>query len=244
MPNDAAGTGISTGWADRAATLYDDGYARRYRHRDDELEQLPSHRELLSWLGGVCERFDRPIAVLDLGCGTGRYFWGLRRVVSLVGLDASAAMLDQARQPIHGDQLQAVAITLVKGDLMTHIFPPASFDLVYSIGVLAEHVPLDRTLVRRVAAWLKPGGRFAFTTVHPASPSVPRTLQRRAAGAALARLPASVTSALHRRFVIGGLYADERWVDYVLAPSFAIESLDRFQSDVHLHTRCVARKPA
>jgi hypothetical protein len=70
---------------------------------------------------------------------------------------------------------------------------------------------------------------------------VPRTPQRRAAAAALALLPASVTAALHRRFVIGGLYADERWVEHVLAPSFAIESLDRFQSDVHLHTRCVAR---
>ena len=26
---------------------------------------------------------------------------------------------------------------------MTHAFPAGSFDLVYSIGVLAEHVPLD-----------------------------------------------------------------------------------------------------
>ena len=244
MSNDTAGAGPSNTWADRAATLYDDGYARRYRHRDGELEHVPSHQELLSWLGGVCDRFERPITVLDLGCGTGRYFWGLRRVVSLVGLDASAAMLDQARQPVHGDRLKGVAITLVKGDLMTHVFPPASFDLVYSIGVLAEHVPLDRTLVSRVAAWLKPGGRFAFTTVHPASSSVPRTPQRRAAAAALALLPAPLTSALHRRFVSGGLYADERWVAHVLAPSFAIESLDRFQSDVHLHARCVARKPA
>lgn len=244
MPNDTAGAGPSSTWADRAATLYDDGYAQRYRHRDGELEHVPSHQELLSWLGGVCDRFERPIAVLDLGCGTGRYFWGLRRVASLVGLDASAAMLDQARQPIHGDRLKGVAITLVKGDLMTHVFPPASFDLVYSIGVLAEHVPLDRTLVSRVAAWLKPGGRFAFTTVHPASSSVPRTPQRRAAAAALALLPAPLTSALHRRFVSDGLYADERWVAHVLAPSFAIESLDRFQSDVHLHARCVARKPA
>jgi SAM-dependent methyltransferase len=244
MPNDMTGTGTSSRWADRAATLYDDGYAKRYRHRDGELEDLPSHRELLSWLGDVCDRFERPIDVLDLGCGTGRYFWGLRRVVSLVGLDASTAMLDEARHPVHGDRLKDVAITLVKGDLMTHVFPPAGFDLVYSIGVVAEHVPLDRTLVRRVAAWLKPGGRFAFTTVHPASPSVPRTPQRRAAAAALAVLPAPMTSALHRRFVNGGLYADERWVAHVLAPTLAIESLDRFQSDVHLHTRCVARKPA
>src|SRR5918993_1430371 len=178
MPNDTTGAGTSSTWADRAAALYDDGYAKRYRHRDGELEHLPSHQQLLSWLGDVCDRFERPIDVLDLGCGTGRYFWGLRHVVSLVGLDASTAMLDEARHPVHG-----------------------------------------------------------------ASPSVPRTPQRRAAAVALAALPAPMTSALHRRFVNGGLYADERWVAYVLAPTLAIESLDRFQSDVHLHTRCVARKP-
>ena len=83
--------------------------------------------------------------MLDLGCGTGRYFWGLRQVKTLTGLDASAAMLDEARHPIHADRVAAgSAITLVEGDVMTHEFAPASFDLVYSIGVLAEHVPLDR----------------------------------------------------------------------------------------------------
>ena len=228
-------------WEARAASLYDDQYARRYRRRDDELEHVASNQALLAWLGGVCDLFDRPISVLDLGCGTGRYFWGLRGVNALVGLDASAAMLDEARRPIHGERLKDVPVTLIQGDVMTHAFPPASFDLVYSIGVLAEHVPLDRGLVARVHEWLRPGGRFAFTTVHPDSPSVPRTVPRRLAAALLHRLPAALTGLLHTRFVAGGLYGDERWITRVLAP-FRIESLDRFQSDVHLHTRCVARK--
>ena len=242
MPNDALPRASSTSWADRAAALYDDQYAKRYRRRDDELEALSSNRDLLSWLGGICDRFPGPIDVLDLGCGTGRYFWGLRRVASIVGLDASAAMLDEARQPIHGDRLTAVPVILVKGDLVTHPFPPASFDLVYSIGVLAEHVPLDRVLVDRVRGWLRPGGRFAFTTVHPDSPSVPRTWPRRLAATALTALPPVLTTALHRRFVAGGLYGDERWIAAILDAGFTIESLERFQSDVHLHARCVARK--
>ena len=50
------------------------------------------------------------------------------------------------------------------------------FDLVYSIGVLAEHVPLDAAIVERVWRWLKPDGRFAFTTVDPESPDVPQHL--------------------------------------------------------------------
>ncbi|HJU44845.1 MAG TPA: class I SAM-dependent methyltransferase [Vicinamibacterales bacterium] len=240
MPTDV-NSGESA-WAERAAARYDDEYARRYRRRDDELEQLQSNRDLVSWLGAVCDRFSHPIDVLDLGCGTGRYFWGLRHVSSLVGLDASAAMLDQARHPLHSERLQGVTVTLVRGDLLTHSFPAASFDLVYSIGVLAEHVPLDRALVNRVHSWLRPGGRFAFTTVHPQSASVPRTPPRVLAGAALGVLPRMLTRALHRRFVAGGLYGDERWIAATLEPRFEIESLERFQSDVHLHARCLARK--
>ncbi len=159
-------------WAERAASLYDESYARRYRDRDDQLEAVSSNQALIEWLGGICDRFERSIDVLDLGCGTGRYFWGLRRVATLTGLDASAAMLDEARHPLHAERLAGVPITLVKGDVMAHEFAAASFDLVYSVGVLAEHVPLDRGVIDRVHRWLKPGGRFAFTTVHPASPSV------------------------------------------------------------------------
>ena len=40
----------------------------------------------------------------------------------------------------------------------------------------------------------------------------------------------------------GGMYGDERWIRQQLRDLFAIETIDRFQSDVHLHGRCVARK--
>jgi SAM-dependent methyltransferase len=229
-------------WAERAASLYDEGYARRYRDRDNELQAVQSNQELIAWLGGVCDRFEQPIAVLDLGCGTGRYFWGLRQVATLTGLDASAAMLEEARHPLHAERLAGIPMTLVEGDLMRHTFAAGSFDLVYSIGVLAEHVPLDRALVERVHDWLRPGGRFAFTTVHPSSPSVPATFLRRIATAAVNRTPSVLTGALHQRLVGGGMYGDERWIAHVLADRFQIETLERFRSDVHLHGRCVARR--
>ena len=57
------------------------------------------------------------LRVADLGCGTGRYFWGLRNVRTLVGLDASEAMLTEARRPLREDRVNAATLTLVRGDL-------------------------------------------------------------------------------------------------------------------------------
>jgi len=40
----------------------------------------------------------------------------------------------------------------------------------------------------------------------------------------------------------GGLYADEARVRELLAEGFAIESLERVESEAHLHCLCVARR--
>ncbi len=242
MSTEVAADRSNQQWADRAASLYDRAYARRYRDRDNELEGAGTNQALIDWLGSVCDRFADPIDVLDLGCGTGRYFWGLRHVKTLTGLDASAPMLEEARRPIHGERLSALPVSLIQGDVMTHAFPAGSFDLVYSIGVLAEHVPFTSEIVDRVHSWLRPSGRFAFTTVHPRSPSVPLTLPRRIASAAVEVLPETVTAALHHRLMGGGMYADERWIERRLAGRFVIETIERFSTDVHLHGRVVARK--
>ena len=181
---------------------------------------------------------------LDLGCGTGRYFWAPGGVRELTGLDESAPMLEQAAHPVHADRITAERVALIHGDLAQHEFPAGSFDLVYSIGVLAEHVPLDAAIVNRVARWLRPGGRFAFTTVHPESPSVPQTPLRRVARGVAQLMPPSLDAPLRDRLLARGLYADERRVRELLAPAFEVETLERFESEAHLHCRCVARKPA
>lgn len=222
--------------------IYDQPYAKKYRDRDEQLLQVASYQDFIAWLQEISNRFQHPIDVLDLGCGTGRYFWGVLNARSLTGFDASAAMLEEARHPIRADQITVTSINLVQGDLATHSFPDQSFDLVYSIGVLAEHVPLDRALVNRVSRWLKPGGRFAFTTVDPTSPDVPQTMSRRMATLALPLAPGPLGRALHRRLMSRGMYGDERWIRDVLAGSFVIETIEQFRSDVHLHGRCVARK--
>jgi SAM-dependent methyltransferase len=232
----------SSQWGVKAADLYRDEYARKYREHDDELDHVEAYRAFCAWLRQICERFDRPIDVLDLGCGTGRYFRALSGVRSLVGIDASVAMLVEARHPVGADAITAASIELIHGDIVTQLFERGRFDLVYSIGVLAEHMPLDHALVDKVHDWLAPGGQFAFTTVHPASPSVRLTM-----GRALGRLMLPVASGalrqrLHERLTAGGLYADEALVRSQLEPRFVIESLTRLESEAHLHCLCVARK--
>ena len=229
--------------ARRAATLYDRSYAERYRAHDDTLTGSAPYQGFVSWLQRTCARFEQPIDVLELGCGTGRYFSALTNARTITGIDASADMLAHARSPFRQDRISA-PVTLVHGDLFTHPFAAGRFDLVYAIGVLAEHAPLNTAVVERVHGLLRPGGRFALSTVHPDSPSVGVTLGR-AIGRAIQPLTfGAARRRLRGRLLAGGLYADEAWIADVLRPWFAIESLERFVSEAHLHCLCVARRAA
>jgi len=235
-----------TRWGTRAVELYTEPYAERYRAHDESLRPGRTITRLSEWLHGVCDRFTGPIDALDLGCGTGRYFHALSGVRRLVGIDVSRPMLDRARHPAGNVAAAPGWLTLVEGDFLHHEFRAGEFDLVYSIGVLAEHSPFDETVATRVKRWLKPGGRFAFTTVHPLSFSVSRTPGRRA-GEWLLRVapaaPVALRRALRARLMRDGLYADEERVRRVLAAvDLAVESIEPFESDVHLHVLAVAHK--
>ena len=227
-------------WGARAATVYTQDYAQRYRASD---ETAVVHAGLGGWLRGVCGRFDGPIDALDLGCGTGRYFRALAGVRRLVGIDVSQPMLEHARRPAGGLVMPPGWLTLVEGDFLQHEFRAAEFDLVYSIGVLAEHSPFDEAVAARVKRWLRPGGRFAFTTVHPSSFSVPRTVKRQLGEWLLPVAPTWMRRALRVRLMSDGIYADEERLREVLAAvGLGVESIERFASDVHLHLLAVARR--
>ena len=79
----------------KIAADYDRG-APQYRH-DDEIEaRSENHQRLGGNLRRICRSFSHPIRVLELGCGTGRYFHWLENTDLLVGTDISAEMLKQA----------------------------------------------------------------------------------------------------------------------------------------------------
>ncbi len=225
----------------RAARLYSEDYADRYSQVDRVASADAAFVRLSSWLGPLCAGFGRPIAVLDLGCGTGRYFQSLTNVRELVGVDASESMLERARLAAPAS---IPSLTLIRGDVETCALEPGRFDLVYSIGVLAEHAPLTAALAARVFTWLAPGGAFAFTAVHPESFSVTQSWKRRVGRRAMALSAGSVRERLRSRWLAGGLYGDEASItDLLRDAGFAIESLDRL-ADVHLHCLAVGRKPA
>ena len=233
-----------TEWGRKAADLYAPDYARKYRQHDEELGHVEAYHAFCNWLREICGRFSTPIDALDLGCGTGRYFAALSNINRLVGLDASGPMLAEAAHPVDADHVTAKSIELVEGDVLTQSFPPASFDLVYSIGVLAEHTPFDARIVENVATWLRPRGRFAFTTVHPQSASIPKTPGRTFGAAVLPLSPPPLRQWLREKLTAGGQYADEALIAERLGDRFRIESLTRLESEAHLHCLCVAVKAA
>ena len=228
--------------AEKAAALYDRGYAEKYRAHDDTLADSGPYLGFVAWLQRICDQFTTPIDALELGCGTGRYFSALKGARSIVGIDASADMLALAKTPYRAESITAERITLIQGDIFTYPLDEASFDLAYSIGVLAEHAPLNNEIAVRVHKALKPEGRFAFSTVHPDSPSIAASFGRAIARALVPFLPGTLGRPLRERLMSNGMYADETRIQEVLSPLFAIESLERFVSEAHLHCLCVARK--
>lgn len=153
----------------KALTQYDAGYARTYRDRDDVGRDEPSHRDLGEFVDELTSTLPHNARVLDLGCGTGRYFHCIRQPVHLVGLDLSPAMLAEAQHPTDAARLVS-SVHLVCGSLFAAPFKRQCFDLVYCLGLLGHHIPLEERILRQVHGWLKPGGLFGFTADDADSP--------------------------------------------------------------------------
>jgi SAM-dependent methyltransferase len=94
--------------------------------------------------------------VLDAGCGMGRYLRiaALAPARLIVGVDLSKAVV-AARDLTAG----LPQVSLVQADLLKLPFEAASFDLIYSLGVL-DHTPDPRAAFLALAGLLKPGGRI------------------------------------------------------------------------------------
>ena len=175
------------GLSARAKAQYNSEYAAGYRISDDEGLGGPTHTDQGDLLTEVSASFGRPIDVLDLGCGTGRYWHHLRNLRSLTGVDVSPDMLRQAQHPVRESAI-TIPVKLLCGNLTEISFPDGSFDLVYAIGVLGRFMPLDEYIVSKVWCMLKPGGTFVVSTMDRQSPRS-SSLKRCAAETLLPFLP-------------------------------------------------------
>ncbi|HHB89991.1 MAG TPA: class I SAM-dependent methyltransferase [Anaerolineae bacterium] len=113
--------------------------------------------------------FPRRCAVLDLGCGNGRFALFLDRhleQVRYVGLEGSETLLRIAREQTAG--LQHVQATLIPTDLTTSDWAVGfhEFDVVVALAVV-HHIPgfAARAAFVRQAAWcMKPEGVLILST--------------------------------------------------------------------------------
>ena len=124
-------------------------------------------------------------AALDVGSGDGLLSFELAaRGLDVTGIDPDAACIERAR----ADRACSDRTTFVHGDVFTHPFEPASFDLVAASAML-HHVDA-RDGLRRMAELVRPGGSVAIVGFANPSSLADRALV--AAGFALTRTRAFV----------------------------------------------------
>ena len=133
----------------------------RYAEIYDRSGQMAFSLRMIPYVSQVLEqRAFVPESVLDLACGTGTLALAFaQRGWRVYGVDASAAMLEQARRK--ADQL-GLTVLFSQQDMRSFVLPER-VDLVTclfdSLNYLLTVEDLERAF-RRVAAHLKPGGLF------------------------------------------------------------------------------------
>jgi len=132
---------------DDFAGWYENERGRGYHQMLDDLEL-----ELV-------ERYGRGKRVLEAGCGTGLLLDRVREFGYAAGVDLSAGMLGKAL---------ARGLDVVQGSVTDLPFPDASFDVVYSVKVLA-HIEDIQTALSEMARVTVPGGVVLAEFYNPRS---------------------------------------------------------------------------
>src|SRR5215470_15284920 len=133
---------------DRFSTTYEAERHHGYHRLIDELEL------------DLVRRYGAGKDVFEAGCGTGLLLREAAEVArSALGLDLSRGMLAPAR---------ARGLTVVQGSLTDVPLPSESFDLVYSMKVLAHVPPIERAIAE-LSRLVRPGGHLLLEFYNPMS---------------------------------------------------------------------------
>ncbi len=203
----AGGFTYGFAWQDRidfqqAEQSLQDAYRGVYvqYRKDDELEvATPHHRRLAIILEQISSSFDRPISVLDVGCGTGRYFHCLKNVKRLIGADLSPEMLQAARSPVRQEEVSAEKIELLRANAHFLSFPARRFEFIYSLGMFGHGCPITLELCDKFYEWLPEDGVLFFSTLALSTLPLTARMRKRLRLGAEALLPESWREKIQRR---------------------------------------------
>jgi SAM-dependent methyltransferase len=171
--------------------------------------------------------------VLDVACGTGRLGTVLGSSHALVGVDASEAMLEQARAGGRYEQL-------VVGDAFALPFADDSFDAAVALRLLF-HFPEPISILRELSRVTRPGGVVVVETAGW-SPRAGTAWDSARWGP---RVFVHKADMIHNRLTASGLHLTQS-VDaflfspylYRRLPPFGVFLLERLESSLPTSLRC------
>jgi SAM-dependent methyltransferase len=225
--------------------VHDQSSSAKYRESDELEIAGESHKRICNILAAISRSFGYRISVLDLGCGTGRYFHCLQHVDRLIGIDIALNMLKYAHNPVRSDKVSINHIDLICADIFDIPVKCDLFDFIYSVGVLGEISPFDLYICNKLFSLLKPGGKFFFTVVDVYSKLERMSLKRRIAERVCPLLPSMWKGKLRER--LKTFYMTDRELRGILEKSmFTQYEVLRHVSTSPLwigaHYECIATK--
>lgn len=222
--------------------VYDVGMSTNYRKYDEAFVHTKAYTHIAGKISRLSGSFKRPISVLDVGCGTGRYFHTLNNLNELVGIDVSANMLREARNPYRKADVANASIELIQGNFYNYNFGDRKFDFIYSIGVLGEHTVFDQHVCHKLYSLLADNGVLLFSVVD----IEPRkNFKRRMAEALYPFLPIRLQKVLDNRWATCYMTYEEL-DDIMKGENFTSHEIERYVSEDPLwegvHLECIAYK--
>jgi len=228
---------------DKVENQYNQSKSDGYRESDNLSILNETHKKKCKKLKAICNSYGHKIKVLDLGCGTGRFFYCLENTKFLLGVDISSHMLENAKDPVRNEDITVEKIELKCANIL-NIDVKNKFDLIYSLGVLGEHSPFDLSICNNVYKLLNDKGIFYFTVVDADSKKIRISTSRKLAEIILPFIPGRARKKIQSRWKKFYLNRHDlyRIMETSNFSSFDISHLQSTAKWRGAHFECIARK--